>query len=69
MHDKHKIDNVVAMINIDENGKKKSIKVAAGYCSKCKIYFIMESTYQELKRKGIILCRITDEKLIIKAVL
>lgn len=62
MHDKHKIDNVVAMINIDENGKKKSIKVAAGYCSKCKIYFIMESTYQELKRKGIILCRITDEK-------
>ena len=62
MHDKHKIDNVVAMINVDENGKKKSIKVAAGYCSKCKIYFIMESTYQELKRKGIILCRITDEK-------
>ncbi|WP_347992364.1 hypothetical protein [uncultured Eubacterium sp.] len=62
MHNKHKIDNVVAMINIDDNGRKKQIKISAGYCSQCKIYFILDSTYQNLKKKGMILCRISDEK-------
>lgn len=62
MHNKHKIDNVVAMINIDDNGKRKQIKISAGYCSQCKIYFIMDSTYQNLKKKGMVLCRVTDEK-------
>ena len=27
-----------------------------------KVYFILDSTYQNLKRKGIILCRVSDEK-------
>lgn len=62
MHNKHKIDNVVAMINIDDNGKRKQIKISAGYCSQCKIYFIMDSTYQNLKTKGMVLCRVSDEK-------
>lgn len=62
MHNKHKIDNVVAMINIDNDGKKQRIKISAGYCSQCKVYFILDSTYQTLKKKGMILCRITDEK-------
>ena len=62
MYNQHKIDNVVAMINIDDDGKKKQIKISAGYCSQCKIYFILEFTYQNLKKKGMILCRITDEK-------
>lgn len=62
MHNKHEIDNVVAMINIDDDGKKQQIKISAGYCSQCKVYFILDSTYQSLKKKGMILCRITDEK-------
>lgn len=62
MHNKHKIEYVVAMINIDDNGRKKQIKISAGYCSQCKIYFILDSTYQNLKKKGMILCRISDEK-------
>ena len=67
MHNKHKIDNVVATINIDDDGKKKQIKISAGYCSQCKIYFIMDSTYQNLKKKGMVLCRVTDEKNYMKS--
>ena len=62
MHNKHKIDNVVARINIDNDGKTQQIKISAGYCSQCKTYFILDSTYQGLKKKGMILCRVTDEK-------
>lgn len=51
MHSKHKIENVVAMINIDDNGKKMPIKISAGYCSQCKIYFIMDSTYENLRKR------------------
>ena len=62
MHNDHMIENVSAMISIDNDGKKKVQKISAGYCPKCKVYFIMESTYQRLKNNGLILCRITDEK-------
>ena len=67
MHNKHIINNVDAMINIDEDGKKKQIKISAGYCSQCKVYFILDSTYQRLKGKGMILCRVTDEKHYMKS--
>ena len=43
-------------------GKRELVKISAGYCTQCKVYFIMDSTYQSLKRKGVILCRVTDEK-------
>ena len=62
MHNKHKIDNIDAIISIDNEGKRQQIKISAGYCAQCKIYFIMDSTYKRLKKKGMILCRITDEK-------
>lgn len=62
MHNKHNINNIAAMINIDNDGKRELVKISAGYCTQCKVYFIMDSTYQNLKRKGVILCRVTDEK-------
>lgn len=62
MHNKHKIDNVDAMIYIDDDGKKEQVRISAGYCSECRTYFILESTYQRLKKHGMILCRVTDEK-------
>ena len=66
MHGHHKIENIDAQIAVDSDGKKELIQIPAGYCRQCNTYFIMESTYQELKRKGIILCRITDEKTYMK---
>lgn len=63
-HNKHTIDNVDAKITIVlDSGKKQQIKITAGYCRQCKVYFIMESTYQKLKHMGFILCRVTDEKV------
>lgn len=67
MHYKHNIDNVVALINIDNDGKRQQVKVSAGYCSQCNVYFILDSTYENLKSKGIILCRVTDEKSYMKS--
>lgn len=67
MNQKHDIENIVASVNIDNNGKKTNVKVSAGYCQNCKVYFIMESTYRSLKNKGIILCRISDEKSYMKS--
>ena len=67
MHNKHKIDNVVAMINIDDHGKRKQIKISAAYCSQRKTYFIMDSTYQNLKKKGMVWWRVTDEKNYMKS--
>ncbi len=62
-HNDHNLQNIDAIINIlDKNGNIKQEDVAAGYCSECDVFFIMESTYQQLRMKGIPLCRISDEK-------
>ena len=67
IHQSHQIQNVDAVIRVCmNNGDDKQIQISAGYCEQCKVYFIMESTYQELKRKGIILCRVTDSKTYMK---
>ena len=63
MHRKHEIQNIEAIIKINDNkGIEQKVRVSAGYCPYCKVYFIMDSTYQKLKKKGIILCRVSDEK-------
>lgn len=62
IHNKHIIQDIDAIVNIDDNGKRKSIKISAGYCPQCNTYFILESVYKSLKQKGIILCRISDFK-------
>lgn len=36
--------------------------MTAGYCKECNLYFMLDSTYQNLKKIGIIMCRISDEK-------
>lgn len=67
MHDKHKIQDIDATVKvINEKDVVELMQVPAGYCGLCKIFFMMESVYESLKRKGIILCRISDEKTYIK---
>lgn len=67
IHETHKLNDIIAVIDIiDNNGKKKSEKVPAGYCPDCNMFFILESTFEDLKKKGIILCRVTDIKNISK---
>ncbi len=67
MHAKHEVIDLTAAVKIvNDDGKGKLVKVAAGYCKKCKIYFIMESTYQKIRNMGIVVCRISDEKSYLK---
>lgn len=67
MHASHKLENVVAAVNIiDKYNEERLIRVNAGYCSNCKIFFIMESTYENLKNRGIPICRVSDEKTYLK---
>lgn len=67
IHDAHKLQNVDGIITlIDKKGNLIEKKITAGYCSNCNVYFIMESTYQSLKKFGTPVCRISDEKNYIK---
>ena len=62
-HDDHKLQNIDAIIKIiDRNGNISETRVSAGYCPNCNVYFIMESTYQNLKTRGTPICRVSDEK-------
>ena len=66
-HKEHKLKNIDAKINlVTKKGKIIERKVAAGYCPDCKMFFIMESTYQDLRKDGILVCRVSDEKVILK---
>ncbi len=63
MHQKHKLENIEASIKvIDKNGIEHKEDVTAGYCKECSMFFIMESTYQKLRNKGVPICKVCDEK-------
>ena len=63
MYSNHNITNINAIIKlIDKKGIIFEEKISAGYCESCNIFFIMESSFDNLKRKGTLICRITDEK-------
>lgn len=63
MHNDHHTEDIDAAISIvNKNGQLEKVKISAGYCKECQIYFIMESTYQYLKKLGVPICRISDEK-------
>lgn len=67
MHKEHSLVNVNAAIDlINKDGKIIHTTVSAGYCRECNTYFIMESTFQNLKKRGTPICRISDEKAYLK---
>ena len=63
MNRSHKIENVQAIIPIiDSYGKMDNITATAGYCQQCQQFFIMDSTYERIKRRGVIMCLVFDQK-------
>ena len=69
MHKNHNLKNIDAEIVVTSRiGKDRVISFTAGHCSDCNLYYIMESTYEHLKRFGIPNCRISDEKSYMKAI-
>lgn len=62
-HNNHSLQDVKAVFTIiNRMGAINKIQIAAGFCPNCSIYFIMESTYQRIRRSGIPICRTMDEK-------
>lgn len=58
----HKVTTIDGVLKVaDKSGKIKTVKIPAGYCSDCKVYFILESTYKSLQTKGIPMCKVTSE--------
>lgn len=67
MHNSHDILDITAIVKIKkENEQIESIKISAGYCQECKIFFILNTTYQQLTKMGIVLCKVLDEKEYLK---
>ena len=59
----HNLRNITGIVKImNKAGGTEEVSVPAGHCPMCNRYFIMEDTYQSLKFKGTILCRVSDER-------
>lgn len=58
-HNVEDIKAIVRLINL-ATMEKMDQSIAAGFCPKCNAYFILESTYQALKRRGHIMCKVCD---------
>lgn len=66
-YNNHSLKDVQAVFTtISRLGTVDKIRIPAGYCPNCNTYFIMESTYQRIKRSGIPICRTMDEKTYIQ---
>lgn len=67
MHSKHQVTDITAAVRVvGDDGKAQLVKITAGYCEQCRVYFILESTYTRLRSMGVVLCRICDEKSFLK---
>ena len=67
LHKNHKIQDIDGRISvITQKGDIQQFKISAGYCPQCNLFFILESTYEYLKKKGTPVCRISSEKAYLK---
>lgn len=58
----HDFENVQAKVNIlCRDGTVRTVTVPAGYCKTCKKYFIGLWQFENLRKIGVLLCRLVDE--------
>ncbi len=58
---KHKLIDIEANVDvINKDGIINNMKIPAYYCNNCNAFYINDSSFNSLKRKGIILCKIYD---------
>lgn len=63
MYEKHETKNIDGIVRVlNRRGEIKKYTIPASYCEQCKIYFIMNSTYEQIKNLGVPLCRIISDK-------
>ena len=62
-HNKHGLEDIDAYITtVSNRGTVNTLCIPAGYCPVCGMYFIMESTYQRIKKIGVPLCKYISKK-------
>ncbi len=63
-YNSHKLYDINCMIGIMDYHSNSIFYevIRAGYCYDCNVFFIMNSIYEDLKMKGIPICRISDER-------
>lgn len=62
----HKLKEMVAYVPIFVSSiGLQQVQINAYYCETCQRYYVMESTYNSLKSRGIICCRVMDAKNLI----
>ena len=60
-HSDHVIKDITATVSvINRSGKIEKVKVAAGYCNTCNVFFIMEPMFNHIMNRGTPLCRVYE---------
>ena len=63
MNKNHQLIDVNGRVEVIDNAGNISLEfISAGYCKECKHFFILKSAYENIKKKGTVLCKISDEK-------
>ena len=59
----HKIDMIMARVSVlNQEGEVGEEQLPVGYCPLCKLYYIMEHDLRSVQKKGVLLCRLIDER-------
>jgi len=59
-HKHHGVTDMAGEVSIlDRVGNVRNVLFPIAYCETCGLYFVLEATYQDLKKKGIVRCGIT----------
>lgn len=65
IHNEHVLKDISASITIiNQKGNFETMKVPAGYCKDCNVYFIFEDVYKRILSRGTPICRMYDWKAI-----
>ena len=65
VHNEHVLKDISASITIiNQKGNFETMKVPAGYCKECNVYFIFEDVYKQIQNRGTPICRLYDWKAI-----
>lgn len=58
---KHKLQDIFAKIRIVHiSGTTETLTIPAGYCADCDRYYILESEFEKVRHKGILVCKLTE---------
>lgn len=65
VHNEHILKDISASITIiNQKGNFETMKVPAGYCKDCNVYFIFDDVYKRILSRGTPVCRMYDWKAI-----